>query len=129
MRLSTYWPRLPALGLPFFFLALLSAQNTVVPVAPPAKVTGQRNQTLSTKIIVEMKSGYHVNSNTPSDEYLIPLRLKWKPGPVEVIEIVYPKPHMETYSFTHKPLSVFTGGFELLTRFKVPPSTSTGLLT
>lgn len=76
-----------------------------------------------------MKSGYHVNSNTPSDEYLIPLRLKWKPGPLEVLDIVYPKPHMETYSFTQKPLSVFTGGFELLTRFKVPQSTPAGIFT
>ncbi len=35
---------------------------------------------------------------------------------------------MEKYSFSDKPLSVYTGGFELVTRFKVPATAAPGLL-
>ena len=69
---------------------------------------------------MELRSGYHCNSNTPSDDYLIPLKLTWTPGTLEVGEVVYPKPQMEKYSFSEKPLSVYTGSFEIVTRFKVP---------
>lgn len=78
------------------------------------------------KIPVVLKTGYHVNSNTPSEEYLIPLRLTWEPGPLKPVDVVFPKPHMEKYQFSDKPLSVFTGDFELITKFKVAPDAMTG---
>ena len=67
-----------------------------------------------------MAPGYHTNSNTPSDEYLIPLRLTWEAAPLEVVAIDYPKGHLEKYSFSEKPLSVYTGAFDITTRIKVP---------
>ena len=74
-----------------------------------------------------MRPGYHANSNAPSDEYLIPLRLTWSTGPLEVASVVYPKPQLEKYSFSDKPVSVFSGYFEILTRFKVSASAMPGL--
>ena len=73
-----------------------------------------------------LKSGYHVNSNTPSESYLIPLRLTWEPGILEAVEVVFPKPHMEKYEFSQNPLSVFTGDFELVTKFQVAANASSG---
>ena len=78
------------------------------------------------KLKVELRSGYHCNSNTPSDDYLIPLKLTWTQGTLEVGQISYPKPQMEKYSFSDKPLSVYTGDFEIVTHFKVPPSAPPG---
>jgi hypothetical protein len=95
-------------------------------VTPPAKVTAKRGAALEVKIPVQLKSGYHVNSNTPSEAYLIPLRLTWAPGPLQAVEVVFPKPRMEKYEFAPNPLSVFTGDFELVTKFKVGASASTG---
>ena len=72
-------------------------------------------------------AGYHVNSNTPSDEYLIPLKLTWKStGALEAAQTVYPKPSLEKYEFSEKPLSVYTGSFELTANFKVAANAPAG---
>jgi hypothetical protein len=88
-------------------------------VAPP-RTTAARDSVVSAGLSVQLRNGYHVNSNTPADEYLIPLGLNWNASPLEVREIIYPKPKMEAYAFSAKPLSVYTGDFEIVTRFAVP---------
>jgi Disulphide bond corrector protein DsbC len=107
-------------------LPLCSAQTNVLTVTPPDKVTARHGALLELKIQVQLKSGYHVNSNTPSEAYLIPLRLTWAPGPLEAAEVVFPKAQMEKYDFSPAPLSVFTGDFELVTKFKVAAGASSG---
>ena len=111
------------------FSALCFAQGNVNPLSiggPPERIMVKAGSTTEVRLFAQMLSGYHANSNTPSDDYLIPMRLTWSAGPVEVAEVVYPTPHMEKYSFSDKPLSVFTGDFELLTKFKVAASASPG---
>ena len=91
------------------------------------KVAGKRGAALQAKIPVTVLSGYHVNSNTPSDEYLIPLKLTWKStGALEAGQVSYPKPSMEKYEFSEKPLSVYTGNFELIANFKVAANAPAG---
>jgi hypothetical protein len=98
----------------------LRAQGSaMLSVAPPEKVVAKRNAAAPSRLTVMLAPGYHVNSNTPSEDYLIPLRLTWTKGALEAAEIVYPKPVMEKYSFSPKPISVFTGKFEVTTKFKV----------
>ena len=89
-------------------------------------MTARRGTPLEVKTQALLQSGYHVNSNTPSESYLIPLRLTWEPGPLETIEVVFPKAHMEKYDFSEKPLSVFTGNFDVITRFRVTASAASG---
>ena len=86
----------------------------------------RRGASLEVKTAALLKPGYHVNSNTPSESYLIPLRLTWEPGALEAVEVVFPKPHMEMYEFSAVPLSVFTGDFNLMTKFKVAANASSG---
>lgn len=95
-------------------------------VAPPQKITVKRGATAESRLAVTLREGYHVNSNTPSEEYLIPLRLTWGEGALEAAEVVYPKPSMEQYSFSPKPLSVFTGKFDIVTKFKAAAGASPG---
>jgi hypothetical protein len=78
------------------------------------------------KIEVSLGSGYHVNSNAPHEDYLIPLRLTWTAAPLEVAGVEYPKPHDEKYQFSEQPLSVYTGNFEITTKFKVPADAVSG---
>jgi hypothetical protein len=91
----------------------------------PQKVAGKRNEAVQSRIACSVRPGFHVNSNTPSDDYLIPLKLTWtstgalQPGPV-----TYPKPVMEKY--LDKPISVFTGKFEVVAHFKVAPNAPAG---
>lgn len=81
---------------------------------------------MDARLTVQLRNGYHVNSHAPLEDYLIPLRLTWNAPPFEAVETLYPKPKMEKYSFSSKPLSVFTGDFDLLTRFKVPANAPPG---
>jgi len=108
------------------FLPFCSAQTNVLSVTPAEKVTARRGDPVEVKTHVLLKQGYHVNSNTPSESYLIPLRLTWEPGALETVEVAFPKAHMEKYQFSPNPLSVFTGDFELATKFKVAANASTG---
>jgi thiol:disulfide interchange protein DsbD len=63
----------------------------------------------------------------PSDEYLIPLRLTWNPGPLQAVGVTYPQPGTEKFAFSQKPLSIFSGAFDVVTRFKTAPSAALGL--
>lgn len=83
--------------------------------------------TAEVKIPVQLQSGFHVNSNTPSEEYLIPLRLTWeKSAAFETVETIFPEPQTEKYEFSPKPLSVFTGDFEIVARVKARDLASSG---
>jgi hypothetical protein len=106
----------------------LAQSNTILTVAPPEKVVAKRNSEATAKISVALGAGYHANSNAPHEAYLIPLRLTWTPVPLEVETVIYPKAHDEKYQFSpDQPLSVFTGNFEITTKFKVPADATAGL--
>jgi hypothetical protein len=107
-------------------LPCFGQNNNVLTVAPPEKVTAKIGSAAQVKVSLELRSGYHCNSNKPSDEYLIPLKLTWAAGPLESPEVSYPAPQMEKYSFSPAPLSVYTGNFALVTKFKVSASATPG---
>ena len=91
------------------------------------KVAGKRGAALDAKIPVSILPGYHVNSNKPTLDYLIPLKLTWTAtGALEGGEVVYPKGQLEKYEFEEKPLSVYTGNFDLTAHFKVAPNAPGG---
>ncbi|MGA3096242.1 MAG: protein-disulfide reductase DsbD domain-containing protein [Bryobacteraceae bacterium] len=107
----------------------LWAQNSAsyLTVGAPQKVAGPRNAAVVSKIPCAVQAGFHVNSDTPTYDYLIPLKLTWtSPGALTPGEVTYPKPSMEKYSFTKDPLSVVTGSFDLIAHFKVAPNAPAG---
>jgi thiol:disulfide interchange protein DsbD len=105
---------------------MLEAQGNLLTVMPPASVQVARGGSAETKLDVRLRPGFHVNSSTPADEYLIPLRLTWAPGPLKAIEVIYPKPEARSYSFSQKPLSVYTGNFAITTRFRAESGAPAG---
>ena len=109
-------------------LSWLSAQSSGhLSVGDVAKVSGKRSATVDAKIPVSVLPGYHVNSDKPTLDYLIPLKLTWtSTGALEGGTITYPKPQLEKYDFEEKPLSVFTGNFDLSAHFKVKPDAPGG---
>jgi thiol:disulfide interchange protein DsbD len=107
--------------------SLFAESSGYLAAGEPEKVKGARNAAVQAKIPVTVKSGYHVNSSTPSDDYLIPLKLTWtSTGALEGGTVNYPKPSLEKYEFAEKPLSVYTGNFELVANFKVAAKAPTG---
>ena len=121
-------PALATLRLVLLLLPCLWAQgNSILTVAPLQKVAGKRGTELTAKLAASLGEGYHVNSNTPHEAYLIPLKLTWTPAPLEVASVTFPKPHDEKYQFSpDEALSVFTGNFEIVTKFKVPADAASG---
>lgn len=109
-----------------WFLLPCFGQSNVLSIAPPQKIVAKVGSATEVKLSLELRQGYHCNSNKPSDEYLIPLKLTWTAGVLESPEVTYPAPQMEKYAFSDKPLSVYTGSFALVTRFKVASSAMPG---
>jgi len=103
-----------------------AAQTNPLTVALPERVTASPGTTATAVLHVSLSRGHHVNSTTPSDEFLIPLSLTWEAAPLEVEEVVYPEPTMETYAFSGKPLSIYTSDFDIQTRFRVPANAPSG---
>ena len=109
-------------------LPLLFAQSSGhLSVGQLHSVTGKRGDIVEARIPMTVDAGFHVNSNTPSEDYLIPLKVVWTAkGALEGGELVYPKPSMEKYEFSDEPLSVFTGSFEIAANFKVAAGAPAG---
>ena len=62
-------------------------------------------------VVVEMAigSGWHVNSHTPSEKYLIPTTVILSPSAGTLSSIRYPKDLEKRFSFADKPLRVYEG--------------------
>jgi hypothetical protein len=128
MTLRTCSTRLapPALLLAAFSLFSPAQTKSVLTVAPTDKLTIRRGSAGEVKVKAQLQTGFHVNSNTPSDDYLIPLKLTWAKEPLVAEQVIYPKPQMEKYDFSPTPLSVFSGNFDIVTRFKAPAEARNG---
>ncbi len=105
---------------------LLAQGSGALMLGQVGPATAKRGASFTEKIPLHLKEGFHVNSNTPADEFLIPLRLTWAPGVALVEQIVFPKPEQRNYAFSEKPVSVFSGTFTVETRFKVPADAKPG---
>lgn len=103
-------------------------------VLPPAAVTAKAGSTVNVALSLQVDEGYHVNSNMPAEEFLIPLKLTWTPDSLQASSlqkpsVSFPKPQLERLGFSEKPVSVFKGTFEIATRFKVPAGAKPGSVT
>ncbi len=107
--------------------ALPAQTGQPLAVTPPARASGARNGELTARVEIRMRGGYHVNSNTPNDDYLIPLALAWDSSLVKPLETIYPRPELQSFSFSDKPVSVYAGAFEIVTRFAVPAKAPVGM--
>ena len=111
------------------WLPSLMAQSNAgyLTAGEPQRVAGKRNAAVQSKITCSVQTGYHVNSNAPAEDYLIPLKLTWTAaGALEPGPVIYPTPKTEKYEFSDKPLSVLTGRFDLTANFKVAANAPAG---
>src|SRR4051795_7687674 len=98
-------------------LAVFSwAQPQRLTVDQPAQVTIKRGEEFTHKLSLSIQPGFHVNSNKPKDEFLIPLQLTWSPGPITAESVSYPQ--AEDIKVGPDTLSVFTGKVVLETKFR-----------
>ncbi|HCY77536.1 MAG TPA: thiol:disulfide interchange protein [Ignavibacteriales bacterium] len=65
--------------------------------------------TISVDISLAVKSGWHINSNKPNDDFLIPSVISAKASGIKLINIKYPQAHELKLSFSEEPVSVYEG--------------------
>jgi hypothetical protein len=97
------------------------AQDLTVPKAPPVSMSPapltsvQAGKPGAVELRFHVVSGFHINSNTPKSEFLIPTVLKLDaPTDIVIGRVTYPKG--EDLSFPFAPdekLSVYSGAFEI----------------
>ncbi len=71
-----------------------------------------RGGTLRVALVAQIKEGWHINSNRPLEEYLIPTELTFdSTNGVTLEQIVFPPALERTFAFSETPLAVFEGEF------------------
>jgi hypothetical protein len=106
-------------------LGLAQQGNQVASVVSPPTLTIKRGATAAETLNIALKPGFHVNSDKPADEFLIPLKLTWGPFPLQSRKIIYPV--SEDVKVGSQTLRVFTGKFSITTDFYAAPETAPGV--
>lgn len=104
----------------------IAQQNKLI-VKPAQQVRIQRGASAVETLNLAILPGFHVNSDKPRDEFLIPLKLTWTDGPLKPESISYPKP--EETKVGDQMLLVFTGSVNVDTTFKAPSNAAPGAAT
>jgi len=84
-------------------------------MAPVPLTTTQRAQATMVNLNFRIPSGYHINSNTPKSEFLIPTALKMDlPTDIILGKIEYPAGEDRSFPFSpDEKLSVYSGDFTI----------------
>jgi len=122
------------LGLTALFvagLAFAQAPGERLPsviVAPVGNVQLRAGSTADLTLDFRIGTDFHINSNKPRADYLIPTVLRLNPPePVTVAEVKYPAGEDMTFSFSpNEKLSVYSGDFSIITVLKAPASAAAG---
>src|SRR6267154_6253337 len=108
--------------LAFIFLLTVSLSPAQTPGKAPSltmaavpPVTAQRTKQTMVDLNFRVPAGYHVNSNTPKSEFLIPTALRMEvPTDIILEKIVYPQGADMTFPFSpEEKLSVYSGDFTI----------------
>lgn len=116
-------PLLSALFLLCLGFSSPAQQNKLI-VAQPDPIEVKRGQTVVQTLNVTVLPGFHVNSDKPREEFLIPLKLTWTDGPLEAKSVAYPK--AEEIQVGGDNLLAFTGKFEVRTEFRASENAPAG---
>jgi len=92
-------------------VAMASASDKVVKVsAGQSSYKIKQGAAAQIDVVIDINSGYHINSNRPGDEFLIATALKLdKLDGITTTRVIYPKAKMQKFPFSEKPLSVYEG--------------------
>ncbi len=84
-------------------------------------------------VVAEIQPTWHVNSHTPSEDFLIPTAVSVTPSPavagISFEPPTYPKHVERKFAFSEKPLAVYEGRVSFLVSGRVAPQASPGDVT
>jgi hypothetical protein len=89
---------------------LFTSASYVTAASYLAQSAVRRGETVRAAVVLEIKKGFHVNSDQPALDYLIPTRLELETSAgLRLGAIQYPKPRTMKFAFSDTPLVVFEG--------------------
>ena len=95
----------------------LQAEHATVAAGETARISA----------LVSIESGWHVNSHTPTFDYLIPTELELElPAGWPRANVDYPPAKKKSFAFADVPLSVYEGDVEIAAQVKIPAGTKPG---
>ncbi len=81
-------------------------------------------------VTAEIAEGWHINSDKPRDEFLIPTALEVRaPEGIEIEQILYPEPFLERLAISEGLMSLYHGRITFGARLSVTSSTPPGSYT
>ena len=93
----------------------------------PQETTLAHGESGDLLVRLEIKTGYHVNANPPSQSYLKATEIELKPAEgISVEFITYPDPLLKGFSFSETPLKVYEGETNLKVRLKADKTATPG---
>jgi hypothetical protein len=119
---------LALLCLPFAFAQSPGNKQPTLIMAPIGPVQVHPGATANVELDFRVGDGFHINSNQPHSDFLIPTQLKLANSDrVTVVGIKYPVGQDETFPFSpNEKLSVYSGDFSVNATVKAIPKTSAG---
>ncbi|MGA7217025.1 MAG: protein-disulfide reductase DsbD domain-containing protein, partial [Candidatus Sulfotelmatobacter sp.] len=96
-------------------LAQVPGKAPTLTMAPVAPVSAQRAEATMVNLDFRVPPGYHINSNAPKSEFLIPTTLKMDlPTDIILGKIVYPAGQDTSFPFSpDEKLNVYSGDFTI----------------
>ena len=116
---------LRAFGLLFLFgfvAAAAGGPDVHGKLAGPAEVKAGAKTTIAVEMTIG--PGWHVNSHTPSEPYLIPTAASLTASKGTLSAIRYARDEEKRFSFSDKPLRVYTGTVRFETDLDIPAGAS-----
>lgn len=99
-----------------------------VSVVGSSEVAVKSGSSATVKLIFRVNPGFHINSNKPNSELLIPTSLKLSPpSEVMIANVTYPAGEQITFPFSpDEKLSVYSGDFPVTALVRTAKGTPTG---
>ena len=97
-------------------------------MAPVGKVQLPAGGSVNLELDFRIGTDFHINSNKPKADYLIPTILKLNPSqPVAIADVTYPAGEDMSFAFSpNEKLSVYSGDFSINTVLKTPANAAAG---
>lgn len=133
MRNHAGWKLWTAVAVVVATAAVTQAARRKTPEVAKVKATVaselvKASEPVTLTVAVAIDEGWHVNSNAPELDYLIPTRLALADeAPFELGDVSYPKGHKRELKSMEKPITLYEGKFDVTADLKLRAGTDPGL--
>jgi len=119
---------LAVVGIGLAFAQAPGEKQPSVIMAPVGNVQLRPGGSANLELAFRIDTDFHINSNKPKAEYLIPTVLKLNPSePITIADVKYPSGEEMSFAFSpNEKLSVYSGDFSISTVLKAAAGTAAG---